>query len=159
MAPTERLQVPQPAPFLQHAGDLTVPFATWIAAFNRYLTLVEAVRGEALNDKMKNALIFGLLGSEGLCQFGSDPIVVKMDDTPPPTHMAFQAAVRQRFYHSPSVSRAYLDFANHRQGSTECATDFLAVLRELAPECHFLATYLNRAIAQQILVGCRSTKA
>ncbi|MCP4546696.1 MAG: hypothetical protein GY835_09565, partial [bacterium] len=59
-----------------------MPFATWIATFNSYLTLVEAERGEALNDKTKNALVFGLLGSEGLRQFGSDPIVAMMSETP-----------------------------------------------------------------------------
>ncbi len=127
--------------------------------FNSYLTLVEAERGVVLNNKTKNVLIFGLLGSEGLRQFGSNPIIAKMDETPPLTHMAFQATVRQRFYCSPSISRACLDFANRRQGSSESAADFLAALHKLAPECRFPATYLNRAIAQQILVGCRSTKA
>ncbi len=130
-----------------------------IAAFNCYLTLIEAERGEALNDKTKNALLFGLLRSEGLRQFGSDPIVARMDDTPPPTHTAFQAAVRQRFYRSPSISHACLDFANHRQGTNESAADFLATLRELAPECRFPATYLDRALTQQILVGCKLPKA
>ncbi len=121
--------------------------------------LVEAERGEALNDKMKNALLFSLLGSEGLCQFGSDPIMATMDATPPPMHTAFQAAVRQHFYRSPSILHACLDFANRRQSPNESAADFLAALRELAPEYRFPVTYLNRAIAQQILVGCRSTKA
>ncbi len=159
MAPTGRLQVPQPQPFLQHAGDPPVPFTTWVAAFNSWLTLVEVERGEALNAKTKNALLFSLLGSEGLRQFGSDPVVAQMDDQTPPTHAVFQAAVKQRFHRPASISRACLDFQNRRQGSTESAADFVAALRELAPECQFPATYLDRALAQQILAGCRSTKA
>ncbi len=87
------------------------------------------------------------------------PIIAKMDETLPLTHMPFQATARQRFYCSPSISRACLDFVNHRLGSSESAANFLAVLHELAPECCFPATYLNHVIAQQILVGCHSTKA
>ncbi len=158
MVPTGRLQVPQPAPFLLHAGDPPIPFATWIAIFNSYLTLVEVECAETLNDKTKNTLLFSLLGLEGLHQFGSNLIMGKMDDTPLPTHMAFQAAVRQCFHCSPSILHACLDFANHHQGLNESVTNFLAMLRELVPEYQFPATYLDCTLAEQILVGCRSRK-
>ncbi len=76
------------------------------------LTLVEVERGEALNDKTKNVLLFSLLGSEGLRQFGSDPVVLQMNEQVPPTHAAFQAAMKQRFHHPACISRACLDFQN-----------------------------------------------
>ncbi len=64
--------------------------------FNSWLSLVELERGEALANKMKNSLLFGLLGSEGLRQFGGDPIVECMVDDAT-THVAFQAAIQKCF--------------------------------------------------------------
>ncbi len=75
MPGTGRLQVPQPAVFLQHPSEPPVPFSTWISAFDAYLHLVELERGEALTASTKNSLLFSLLGQEGLRQFGNDPIV------------------------------------------------------------------------------------
>ncbi len=159
MAPMGRIQVPQPQPFLQHAGDPPIPFNTSIVAFNSWQTLVEVERRESLNVKMKNALLFSLLGSEGLHQFDSDPVISQMNEQVPPMPEAFQAAVKQRFHCPANISRACLYFHNHHLGPTESAADLIVTLFELAPECHFLATYLDRALAHQILMGCHSIKA
>ncbi len=51
-----------------------------------------------------------------------------------------------------------LRLANCCQGPAESAAGFLTVVHELVPECQFPAMHLDCAIAQQILVGCRSTK-
>ncbi len=61
-----RLQVPQPMVFMAHLGDPALPFQTWIMAFDSFLQLAEAERNEQVNDQLKNALLFSLLGMEGL---------------------------------------------------------------------------------------------
>ncbi len=149
MAPTGHLQVPQLAPFLHHPGDPLVPFKTWVATFNSWLSLVELERGEALANKTKNSLLFGLLGSEGLCQFGGDPIMDRMADDAT-TDAAFQATIQKCFQRPKTIARARFDFRNRQQGPSETAA---------APACQFPANYLDSALAEQILFGCHSVKA
>ncbi len=158
MPGTGRLQVPQPAVFLQHPGEPPVPFSTWISAFDAYLCLVELERGEALTASTKNSLLFSLLGQEGLCQFANDPVVATMtaDAT---MHTIFQAAMRRHFKRTTNVTRACFDFHMWRQSSTESAAEFITPLRELAPNCNLPADYHNRALAEQLICGCYSSKA
>ncbi|MCP4540096.1 MAG: hypothetical protein GY832_23405, partial [Chloroflexi bacterium] len=147
-----------PAPFLQHPGDPPVPYSTWIAAFDAWLRLVELERGEALGASTKNSLLFSLLGQEGLRQFGNDPVVAAMTEAAT-THDVFRAAIRRRFRCSTNVARACFDFHTCRQGPNENAAEFVASLRELAPDCAFPATYLNHTLAERIVCGCHSTRA
>ncbi len=146
MAPTGRLQVPQPAPFLQHPGDPPIPFPTWVAAFDSWIRLVQLKRGENLDDATKNSLLFKLVGFEGLRQFGSDTLVPLMTEAAT-THTHFQDPVKAHFHHPVTVACAVLDFQERSQGTRESAADFVAALRELAPDCAFPATYLDRALA------------
>ncbi len=99
-----------PQPLLQDAGEPPVPLTTWIAGFNCWLTLVELERGEVVEDKTKNRLLFGLLGSEALRQLGDDPIVAQLHDHAT-THAAFQEAVRRVFTTAAVMSGlfAYLE--------------------------------------------------
>ncbi len=158
MPGARRVQVPQPAFFLQHPGEPPIPFSTWISAFDAYLRLVELERGEALSASMKNSLLFSLLGQEGLCQFGNDPVVATMteDDT---MHAIFRAAVRHHFKWTTNVARACFDFHMRRQGPTESAAKLIASLRELAPDSNFPTDYSNRTLAEQLVCGCHSSKA
>ncbi len=64
MPATGRLQVPQPAPFLQHVGEPPLPVITCFTAFDAYLDLVDAERGEALIAALKNSLLLSLLSTE-----------------------------------------------------------------------------------------------
>ncbi len=67
--------------------------------------------------------------------------------------------MKQHFHHPASISHACLDFHNRHQGPTESAADFVTALHELASKCCFPASYLDHALAQQILMGCHSMKA
>ncbi len=92
MPATGRLQVPQPAPFLQHVGDLPLPIPTWFTAFDAYLDLLEEERGQALTAALKNSLLFSLLGPEGQRHFGSHPLVPKIKDATT-TYALFKKAI------------------------------------------------------------------
>ncbi len=127
MPGTGRLQVPQPAVFLQHPGEPPVPFSTWILAFDAYLRLVELERGEALTASTKNSLLFSLLGQEGLRQFGNDPIVATMT-AEATSHAIFRAAMHCRFKLTTNVAHTCFDFHMWWQGSTESAAKFIATL-------------------------------
>ncbi len=150
--------MPQPAFFLQHPGDPPVPFSTWISAFDAYLCLVELERGEALTASTKNSLLFSLLGLEGLHQFRNDPVVATMtkDAT---THAIFRAAICRHFKRATNVTRACYDFHMRQQGPTKSMAEFITALQELAPDCSFSADYTNRALAEQLVCGCYSSKA
>ncbi len=158
MLGTGRLQVPLPAVFLQHPGEPPVPFSTSLSAFDTYLHPVELERGEALTASTQNSLLFSLLGQEGLRQFGNDPVVATMTEAAT-TYAIFRAAVRRRFKRTTNVARACFDFHTRRQGPTESAAEFIAALRELAPDCSFPADYHNRALVEQLICGCYSSKA
>ncbi len=93
MAEKGRLHIPQPAPFMQFPGDPPMPYMTWIAVFGSYIDLVEAERGVVMENKIKNSLLFTLLGSEGQRQFGSNPIVPLRSEAAT-THAIFKAEVR-----------------------------------------------------------------
>ncbi len=58
-----------------------------------------------------------------------------------------------------NIAWACLDFRERRQGQSETASEFVSMLRELAPDCTFLVDYLNRELALQILSGCHSMRA
>ncbi len=158
MPGTGRLQVLQPAFFLQHPGEPPVPISMWLLAFDAYLHLVELERGEALTPSTKNSLLFSLLGREGLHQFGNDPMVATMtkDAT---THAIFWAAVRRHFKWTTNIARACFDFHTWRQGPMESVAEFVASLRELGPDCNFLADYNNHALAKQLVCSYYSSKA
>ncbi len=85
--------IPQPAAFMQFHGDPPMPYPTWISVFESYIDLVEAERGTAMENKIKNSLLFALLGLEGQCQFGSHPIVPLRNEAAT-THAIFKAEVR-----------------------------------------------------------------
>ncbi len=69
-----------------------MPYTTWITVFESYVDLIEAERGEAMDNKVKNSLRFTLLGSEGQRQFGSNPIVPLRSEAAT-THAVFKAEV------------------------------------------------------------------
>ncbi len=153
--PTGRLPIIQPAPFLQHTGDLPLSIGTWFTTYSAYLTLVEAERGVALEHLVKNSMLFSLLGTEGQRRFASHPIIATIATA---THEAFQAAMKTFFKKPVNIARACLDFREHRQGQSKTASKFVSALSELALDCSFPVDYLNRELALQILSGCHSTK-
>ncbi len=57
------------------------------------------------------------------------------------------------------MARACLEFRRRFQGISEAAAEFVAALRELAPDCEFPDGTLPCELALQILTGCRSQKA
>ncbi len=131
---------------------------TWISAFDAYLCLVELERGEDLTASTKNGLPFSLLGQEGLRQFGNDPAVATMTKAAT-THAIFQATVCCCFKWTTNVACACFDFHMRQQGPVESVAEFVASLRELAPDCYFPADYNNRALAEQLVCSCYSSKA
>ncbi len=103
--PTGRLPIIQPAPFLQHNGDLPLSMGTWFRTYSAYLTLVEAERGAALPNSVKNSMLFSLLGTEGQLRFGSQPIVATLqNDTM--AHTAFQEAIKAFFKKPLNIAQA-----------------------------------------------------
>ncbi len=158
MPATGRLQVPQPAPFLQHPGDPPLPVTVWFTAFDTYLDLAEEERGQVLMAALKNSLLFSLLGTEGQRCFGSHPLVPKIKEAAT-KYVLFKKAVLDHFKRPTNVARTCLEFRRRFQGPDELATNFLAALHELAPDCKFPDGMLPRELALQILTGCRSQKA
>ncbi len=119
---------------------------------------MEAERGEALTGALKNSLLFSLLGTEGQHRFGSHPLVARIKDATT-THALFQKAVQDHIRRPTNVAHACLEFQRRFQGPNESATDFLAALREMAPDCEFPDGTLARELVLQVLSGCRSQKA
>ncbi len=64
-----------------------------------------------------------------------------------------------RIRRSMNVAHACFDFHTRKQGPTESAAEYMASLRELAPDCNFPAMYLNCALAKRIVCGCHCMKA
>ncbi len=114
-----------------------MPFRTWFVQFESYLDLVETERGAVLDNKMKNQLLFSLLRTEGVRQFGRTEAIdrIKTD-----TLDIFLAAVKEYFQHPVSKCKCHFDMQMRHQAPSESATEFLAALREPSPDFH-LGTY------------------
>ncbi len=76
-----------------------MPFRTWFVQFESYLDLVETERGAALDNKTKNQLLFGLLRTEGVRQFGRTEAIdmIKTD-----MFNIFSSAIKEYFQHPAS---------------------------------------------------------
>ncbi len=110
-----------------------------------------------MTDQLKNTLLFSLLGTEGLRQFRSNPIVTKMNEAAM-THAIFKAAVTKFLQCPTSIPCACLDFRLCHQGASESASEFVVALRELAPDCQFSDDFPEE-LAMQLIAGCHSPKA
>ncbi len=125
--PTGRPPIIQPAPFLQHSEDPPLSTGTWFTAYTAYLTLVEAERGVALTNSVKNSILFSLLGTKGQRHFGSHPIVATLGDDAT-THAAFHEAMKAFFKKPMNIAHACLDFRERRQGQSETVSEFVSAL-------------------------------
>ncbi len=74
------IRPPLPNAFLQHPGLPSIPFRTWLRSYKGYLQLLELDRDD-FSDGIKKTLLFQLLGSEGMRQFGNEPAAMHMDNT------------------------------------------------------------------------------
>ncbi len=123
MAPTGHLQVPEPAPFLLHPGDPLVPFRTCTAAFNLWLTLVELTNSEALKNVVKDRLSFGILCSNGLCQFWIGPNREEADGCYHNPRL-FPRHCLEVLRQPMTIAHAHFDLRSHRQEPSESADTF-----------------------------------
>ncbi len=147
---------PQPNAYLQHPGAAPIPFRTWLTSFKGYIRLLE-FDWAPLEEGIKKMILFQLLGAEGMHQFGNELAAAWLEDVF--TFDAFADAV-EAFFHKPvKPARGHLDLHNHRQGAQEMATEFVASLQELLPDCRFDAEHQLEHLAMQIVAGCRSNAA
>ncbi len=121
-----------------------------------YLCLLEEERGVGLSDRVKNALLFGLLGTEGHKQFAGNPALVALQTA---TFAVIEQSVADHFKRPINTARAIWDLHHRQQGSTESAAEFLAGLREIIPDCGYDAAGLKKELAHVLLLGCRSETA
>ncbi len=82
----------------------------------------------------------------GPAPFWVAPLVAKIKDATT-TYVLFQKAVQDHFRRPTNIARACLEFWRRFQGPNESATDFLAALREMAPDCEFPDGMLARELA------------
>ncbi len=151
------IRPPQPNAFLQHPGSAPIPFRTWLTGFKGYIHLLE-FNHVPLEEGIKKTLLFQLLGAEGMCQFGNEPAVARLEENAY-TFTAFCNSL-EAFFHKPvKPARARLDLHNRWQGAQETAAEFMASLRELLPDCRFDAEHQLEHLATQVLAGCRSDAA
>ncbi len=70
MAEGGPLHIPQPTPFMQFPRDPLMPYPTWIFIFESYIDLIKAEREAAMENKIKNSLLFALLCFRGVSVLG-----------------------------------------------------------------------------------------
>ncbi|MCP4546672.1 MAG: hypothetical protein GY835_09445, partial [bacterium] len=147
----------QPNAYLQHPGTPPIPFQMWLMSFKGYVHLLQFDRA-MLDEGIKKTLLFQLLGTEGMCQFGNEPATARLEDNVY-SFIAFCNAL-ETFFHKPvKPAWARLELHNRRQGAQESAAEFVASLRELLPDCRFDAEHQLEHLATQVLAGCRSDSA
>ncbi len=151
-----RLSISVPAPFLPYPGDPPLPWRAWHQVFSTYMCLLEEERGAVLSDRVKNSLLFGLLGTEGHKQFSGNPAIVTLQTA---TFTEFEKSIADHFRRPINTARAIWDLHHRTQGSTESAAEFLSGLRDIIPDCGYDAAGSKRELAHALLLGCRSETA
>ncbi len=101
---------------------------------------------------MKNSLLFGLLGTEGHLQFSGNPMVDVLETA---SFVDFQKSVADHFQSPVNTARAIWDLRHRQQGGTESASEFLATLRDIIPDCGYEAPSSLKELALVLLLGCR----
>ncbi len=121
-----------------------------------YLFWIDAQRGpnNLLSAEYKNYLLFSLLGTEGTMRFASNPLVCQLATA---SFEDSSAEVKRFFQPTVNVLHAHYDFTTHRQKDGETVAEYLCALRALLVSCNIAsADEQRRALANQLVVGCRS---
>ncbi len=84
--------------FLQHPGSPPIPFRTWLTGFKGYVCLLEFDR-VLLEEGIKKTLLFQLLGTEGMHQFGNEPAAAHLEENAY-TFITFCDSL-EAFFHKP----------------------------------------------------------
>lgn len=121
------LNLSQPAPFLQSAGDPATPFKAWIRTFENYLLAMSA---KELPDARKRALLIHCLGAEGQRLFYTLQVA---DDT----YASALKAIQDFFTPKVNVVAERYRFRQRSQRNGESTLQYVASLRELATTCEF----------------------
>ena len=123
---TRMLNLSQPAPFLQSAGEPLIPFKSWIRVFDNYVLAM----GEELSDARKRALLIHCLGAEGQRIFYTLTVV---DDK----YATALTAIQELFVPKVNVVAERYRFRQRSQHTGESTDQYVAALRELATTCEF----------------------
>ncbi len=150
-----RMQLPLPPPFWDHAGEQP-DFHTWWMHLENYIFWINAQRDPVnlLPDEYKNRLLFSLLGTEGTLRFASNPFVCQLAIA---SFAEFSVEVQGFFQLTVNVLRAHYNFTTHWQKDGEMVAEYLCALCALLVSCNIAsAGEQHRALANQLVVGCRS---
>ncbi|KAL7839056.1 hypothetical protein SRHO_G00257140 [Serrasalmus rhombeus] len=140
------LNLSQPAPFLQSAGEPLVPFKSWIRVFDNYVLAV----GEELSDARKRALLIHCLGAEGQRIFYTLTVA---DDK----YATALTAIQDFFVPKVNVVAERYRFRQRSQHTGESTDQYIAALRELAATCEFGAME-EEMIRDQLVEKTSSTR-
>ncbi len=146
------LMSPHPLPntLLQHQGLPSIPFCTWLSSYKGYIRLLE-LDWDDFPDGIKKTLLFQLLSSEGMRQFGKKPVAACMDND---TLFCNLLQCCRRLFQKPiKPVCAHLDLHNHHQGQCKTRAKFVAALQELLPNCKFDVEHQKEHPAMQLLAG------
>ena len=161
------ITVVPPDRYLSNTGDAVIDFRRWIAGFDDYLFLLEMRQreGTELSDRVKNALLWQSLGSEGQRRFAVHPITDKSLH-PDPKYVDYKQAALDTFHEPVSPIRARFDFQLRKQGSSETVAEYVTALQQLVVDCQFsnpkemiatqLAIGLHDQLSQQKILTCDS---
>ena len=147
-------KLPLPKEFLPTPGEPCLPFKIWITLFENFIFMRDAPKPEVakMKDEEKNRLLFTLLGLEGVRIFSAQPTASAIATTP---HVVFKQAAMDIFQTPVNPFRAYFDFEQRNQASSESTQEFITALRSLMADCEFDGKE-TRHLAVRLVCGCHN---
>uniref|UniRef100_A0A5S6QQR1 Reverse transcriptase domain-containing protein n=1 Tax=Trichuris muris TaxID=70415 RepID=A0A5S6QQR1_TRIMR len=134
-----------PCSFLEHRGQPTIDFRTWIRSFENYI--LAAFPGR-ISDERKRAVLLNFLGTEGLRRF----YCLKVQDD---TYDSAVKALTAFFTPKVNVCVERYRFRKRTQEIGEPVDFYVADLKELAATCAF-GTLEDELVRDQLIGGTSS---